>query len=261
MTASTPTIGTDAAADLEHPLAAPAPAVALRGVHFTWPGERRFALTVDDLRIAAGERVLLLGPSGSGKSTLLSLITGIVAPDAGTIAILGTDITKLGPSARDRFRAEHIGVVFQMFNLLAYASARDNVLLALAFAPYRRRRATAAGPAAHEADRLLARLGLAADVADTKASSLSVGQQQRVAVARALIGRPGLVIADEPTSALDRAAQVAFLDLLASESVAAGAALLMVSHDETLAGNFDRLVRLDAVARIATAGAAGAGRA
>jgi len=239
------------------PSAAAAPAVlsnvvALQGVRFAWTGARRFTLAVDAFHIGPGERLLLLGPSGSGKSTLLSLIAGIVAPDAGTIAILGTDIARLSASARDRFRAEHIGVVFQMFNLLPYASARDNVLLALAFAPGRRARAAAERSAASEADRLLGRLGLGPDIAATKAGALSVGQQQRVAVARALIGRPGLVIADEPTSALDRAAQTAFLDLLAAETTAAGAALLMVSHDDTLSPRFDRVERLDTFARVET---------
>lgn len=241
-----------------HHLSEPRPAgrndaLALEDVCFTWHGRRAFTLTIESFNIANGERLLLLGPSGSGKSTLMNLIAGIVSPMAGKISVLGTDITAIAAPARDRFRAEHLGVVFQMFNLLPYASARDNVLLALAFAPDRYKRATATSSAAAEADRLLARLGLSQDVAEANAATLSVGQQQRVAVARALIGRPGLIIADEPTSALDRATQAGFLDLLGTQTTSAGAALLMVSHDETLGPHFDRVVRLSDIAR-STAG-------
>jgi putative ABC transport system ATP-binding protein len=136
-----------------------------------------------------------------------------------------------------------------MFNLLPYGTVIDNVLLPLSFAPGRRRRVSAKGPAEQEAARLLSRLGLAADlVRGPLAAKLSVGQQQRVAAARALIGAPELIVADEPTSALDRDRQLAFLDLLFSESNEAGATLIMVSHDESLAARFDRVMRLDEIA-------------
>jgi putative ABC transport system ATP-binding protein len=223
--------------------------VRLSDVEFSWPGKGAFSLSVNEFVLPARERMLLIGPSGSGKSTFLSLLCGILAARSGRIEILGQELTKLGAAARDAFRAEHFGIIFQMFNLLPYGSVIDNVLLPLGFAPGRRRRATAAGSAAEEAGRLLARLGLEPSVLGHSAANLSVGQQQRVAAARALIGTPEIVIADEPTSALDRDRQGVFLDLLFAETGAAGAALIMVSHDETLAPRFDRVLRLADIAR------------
>ena len=224
--------------------------LAMKDVAFGWPGKASFGIDIADFTLAAREKLLLIGPSGAGKSTLLALVAGIVAPQRGSIRVLGTELTSLGSAARDRFRAEHIGVIFQMFNLLPYGSVIDNVLLPLSFAPGRRARIGAPGAAVAEATRLLARLGLEeSHIIGRSAANLSVGQQQRVAAARALIGRPDLVIADEPTSALDRNRQTAFLDLLFGEIDAAGAALMMVSHDETLAQRFDRVVRLDEIAR------------
>ena len=135
-------------------------AVCAEAVEFRWPGRHAFRLTVERLAIERGERVLLLGPSGAGKSTLLSLICGIVAPSSGRIDVLGRNIPDMGPHARDRFRAEHFGIIFQMFNLLPYASALDNVLLPLSFAPGRRQRAAREHPARDEAVRVLAALGI-----------------------------------------------------------------------------------------------------
>jgi putative ABC transport system ATP-binding protein len=224
--------------------------IRLKDVEFSWPGKGAFSLAVEDFALPARERILLIGPSGSGKSTFLSLLCGILAPRSGQIEILGHDLTKLGAAARDAFRAEHFGIIFQMFNLLPYGSVIDNVLLPLSFAPERRHRATAAGSAPEEAQRLLARLGLEPGLLSShSAANLSVGQQQRVAAARALIGAPEIVVADEPTSALDRDRQGAFLDLLFAETGAAGAALIMVSHDETLAPRFDRVLRLADIAQ------------
>lgn len=224
--------------------------VTMSGVRFAWPGRRSFSLAIEEFTLAPRERVLLIGPSGSGKSTFLSLLAGIVAPSEGRLDVLGTDLCALSNSARDRFRAEHFGIIFQMFNLLPYGSILDNVLLPLSFAPARRERAGANGAAAHEARRLLASLGLDAQGLDgPSAASLSVGQQQRVAAARALIGRPEIIVADEPTSALDRNRQSAFLDLLFAEVAAAGASLIMVSHEEALGARFDRVLALDEIAR------------
>lgn len=217
----------------------------VEAVRYRWPGQAAFALDVPQLSLERGERLLLIGPSGSGKSTLLALVAGIVAPVEGHVRVLGEDIARLGASARDKFRAEHMGVVFQMFNLLPYGSAVDNVLLPLSFAPERRARVGARSAQEAEARRLLERLGLdASAIARRRAADLSVGQQQRVAAARALIGRPELMIADEPTSALDSETRDQFLDLVFSELAEAGAGLLMVSHDAALAPRFDRVVRL-----------------
>jgi putative ABC transport system ATP-binding protein len=229
-------------------------------VRFAWPGKNAFALATERFALPARERVLLIGPSGSGKSTFLSLLCGILAPQAGRIEILERDLTQLGAAARDAFRAEHFGIIFQMFNLLPYGSVIDNVLLPLSFAPKRRRRAAARTTAEAEAVRLLGRLGLEQHlVRGRSAADLSVGQQQRVAAARALIGRPELIVADEPTSALDRDRQIAFLDLLFTEAKEAAATLIMVSHDEFLAPRFDRVMRLDEIAVATQAGAMGGG--
>lgn len=170
---------------------------------------------------------------------------GVIAPSSGRVDVLGTDLGALGGAARDRFRADRFGILFQMFNLLPYLSALDNVLLPLGFAPERRVRA---GSGDAEARRLLARLGVA-EVADQPAASLSVGQQQRVAAARAMIGAPPIVVADEPTSALDTDTQDAFLALLFAELDRTGASLLMVSHDPGLRDRFDRVVKLSEIAR------------
>ena len=223
--------------------------VQMDGVHFRWPGRQGFALGIDTFHVASGERLLLIGPSGSGKSTLLSLLCGIVTPDKGVIHVLDEDLSSMDAAARDRFRVEHFGIIFQMFNLLPYLSVIDNVLLPLSFSSARRRRATDGGVSVdHEARRLLGRLGLDVDEFATRsAARLSVGQQQRVAAARALIGRPEILVADEPTSALDRKHQRHFLELLFSEAEAVGTTVIMVSHDETLAPEFDRVVDLSEV--------------
>lgn len=221
------------------------PALLLTDVAFAWPGKGGFTLRCPAFDIAPGESVLLLGESGSGKSTLLSLVCGIVTADEGQILVAGTDLKTLRAGARDRFRAEQIGVIFQQFNLLPYASVADNILLPLRFAPTRRKQA---GDSMAEAARLCAALGLAGDILASTAGRLSVGQQQRVAVARALIGRPPLIVADEPTSALDAATQGIFLDLLFDQVTRAGSALLMVSHDDRLGSRFDRVVRLGDIA-------------
>lgn len=220
-------------------------AIRLRDLQFSWSGRTSFRMEVPDLRVARGEKVFLLGESGSGKSTLLSLICGINAPQRGTVEVDGTALGSLSAAARDRFRAERIGVIFQMFNLLPYASPLENILLPLSFA--KARRARVADPRA-EALRLTAGLGLDADlVCGARASELSIGQQQRVAAARALIGGPALIVADEPTSALDAARQGDFLDLLMQQTEAEGATLLMVSHDARLAERFDRVMDLSQV--------------
>ena len=227
-----------------------APIVDISGARFTWPGAKGFTLTIDAFSLQQRERLLLIGPSGSGKSTFLSLLAGINVPAEGTISILGTDIAGLSSAARDHFRAEHMGIIFQMFNLLPYGSVIDNVVLPLSFASGRRRRIERMGAPEVEARRLLQSLGLGReDYEGTAAASLSVGQQQRVACARALIGRPELIIADEPTSSLDRDTQLAFLDLLFAEVQHEGGTLIMVSHDQSLASRFDRAIRLDEIAR------------
>jgi putative ABC transport system ATP-binding protein len=223
-------------------------------VVFAWPGRNAFTLSIDRFTLHKGERLLLIGPSGGGKSTFLSLLAGIVTPHAGVIDLLGTDIARLRGAARDRFRAEHLGIIFQMFNLLPYGSVIDNVVLPLSFSAGRRERAEAEGGAKAAAARLLQSLGIEPSLHGASAANLSVGQQQRVAAARALIGSPELVVADEPTSSLDRDRQQAFLDLLFADLAAANATLIMVSHDESLAARFTRVAALTDIARTSRGG-------
>lgn len=231
--------------------------VELRDVSFGWrPGQP--LLQIPRFDVEAGERVFISGASGSGKSTLLGLIGGVLAPDSGTVRVLGESLGDLSAARRDALRVDRIGFIFQMFNLLPYLSVRDNVALPCRFSARRRERATGGGLELRvEADRLLSRLGLdEAGLLDRRVTELSIGQQQRVAAARALIGKPELLIADEPTSSLDAAARADFLRLLMSECAAAGSAIVFVSHDRSLAPQFDRQVDLLALNQLARRDAA-----
>ena len=230
-------------------------AVAVHDLRYAWPGHPP-VLDIPRLEIAAGEQVFLRGPSGSGKSTLLGLIGGVLVPQAGSVRLFGEDLGQLRASARDHFRADHLGFIFQWFNLVPYLTVLDNVLLPTLFSRLRRERA-GADPAA-EARRLLGALGLGEPgLLSRPVTALSIGQQQRVAAARALLGRPRLLIADEPTSSLDHDARTAFLDLLLQEATAAGAAVLFVSHDLTLAPRFGRSVALVDINRVGSPGVDG----
>ncbi|MCL5779101.1 ABC transporter ATP-binding protein [Limibaculum sp. FT325] len=217
---------------------------------YRWPPAVRSTLDIDALSLASGERLFLYGPSGCGKSTLLSAIAGVVDVPKGAVRVAERDLGAMRGGARDRFRVDHIGMIFQVFNLISWLSALENVLLPCRFSP--RRRARAGDEPAGTAQRLLDELGLSGPfLASKPANELSVGQQQRVAAARALIGKPDLILADEPTSALDEAAKAAFVDLLARECAAAGTALLFVSHDRSLERHFDRSVDFEALNRSA----------
>ncbi len=232
------------------------PVVEIRDLVFAWPAAPAL-LAIDRLTVGAGESVFLRGPSGSGKSTLLALIGGVLLPSQGHVTVCGTELDRLGAAARDRLRAAKLGVIFQMFNLVPYLSLLDNVLLPCRFSRERRARAAArSGAPEDEANRLLDRLGLAAERRSRRpVTALSVGQQQRVAAARALIGAPALVLADEPTSALDADTRDGFLQLLQEEARSSGAGLLFVSHDSGLADRFDRCLDLPAINRTAPASA------
>ena len=222
------------------------PLLELRSLSFTWPGDSSPVLAIEEFQIFGRERLFLHGPSGSGKSTLLALIGGLVRPDRGDIEFDGTNLTRLSGPRRDRFRADHLGVIFQQFNLLPWLDIRANVLLPCRFSKLREQRA---GDLQKTAERLLNAMDLDPSLWSRRADALSVGQQQRVAAARALIGKPELILADEPTSALDTDRRQAFLDLLFEQADAAGSALLFVSHDRELAGRFDRAVDLDDINR------------
>jgi len=218
-------------------------AAALR---FGWPGAPRPCIDIERFEVAAGEAVFLHGPSGCGKSTLLSLLAGVLIADAGQVRLLGHDWAQLSGAARDRTRVAHVGYIFQQFNLLPYLSVLDNVLLPCRFSAQRARRAPAGS-----AQALLARVELPEALWARPAAELSVGQQQRVAAARALIGTPEVVIADEPTSALDAALRESFMELLLGATRAAGSTLIFVSHDERLAARFDRRLSLPDINRAA----------
>lgn len=225
----------------------PVPAVHCEGVRFRWQVAGPDCLDIAQFVVQPGERIFLHGPSGSGKSTLLSLVAGVLTPTCGKVCVLGQDLASLRAGARDRYRADQTGFIFQLFNLVPYLSALENILLPCRFSAARRARVDGAPEA--EARRLAARLDLEAGLLHSPATALSVGQQQRVAAARALIGRPPLVVADEPTSALDEDRQRVFIDLLLGELQQTGGALLFVSHDRRLAGHFDRVVELPAINR------------
>ena len=208
-------------------------------------------IDIAEFAVSRGESLFLEGPSGSGKSTLLGLVGGILTAAEGTVEVLGESLSELGAAARDRFRADRIGFVFQMFNLLPYLSMVDNVVLPCRFSGARAAAASeSAGSPREEALRLLGRLGFAREaLRERRVTELSIGQQQRVAVARALIGRPALVIADEPTSALDANTRLRFVDLLVEECTAAGSTVIFVSHDAALAPSFDSSVSIEAINR------------
>jgi putative ABC transport system ATP-binding protein len=213
--------------------------VELTDVGYAWPGHQPL-LKVSQMQISAGERVFISGPSGSGKSTLLGLIAGIHLPTDGSVTLFGQDTRALSASARDRLRGAEMGFVFQQFNLISYLSVLDNVLLPASFSAVRRERLGSIEEREQQADALLAHLGLGGHITRQPAAELSVGQQQRVAVARALLGKPKLIICDEPTSALDAQNRDNFLEVVAHECERNNAALLFVSHDQSLAAHFDR---------------------
>lgn len=218
------------------------PVVACEDVRFSWdprPARRLFGgarargsvFSLDRFRLEAGERLAVTGPSGGGKSTLLAILAGVARAQRGRVVLCGRDLTALSGAERDRWRADMVGVMFQEPALPPFARALDAALLGLSFSRMRRAQAAARGGGEAEALRLFAALGLDAAAAHAPVRRLSVGQRQRVAATRALIGGPAVILADEPTSALDPTARDAFLALLLAEADRAGAAVLMATHD------------------------------
>ena len=219
--------------------------IELTELGFAWPGQAEL-LDIPAFTLQQGESLFLKGPSGSGKTTLLGLLGGVQKPGRGRIHLLGADLSSMSAGARDHFRVDHTSYIFQQFNLLPFLSVRENVELPCHFSKLRTQRAQQRhGSVSQAASALLSHLGLVDPALQARrADSLSIGQQQRVAAARALIGQPELVIADEPTSALDADAREAFLELLFAECREAGSSLLFVSHDQSLARLFDRSLSL-----------------
>ena len=201
-------------------------------------------LDIEEFLVPAGEQMVLVGKSGCGKTTLLHIISGISRPDSGKVRVSDWDITLMTETECDRFRAEHIGYVFQTFNLLRGFSALENVMLAMRFTGRRVDRPRAL--------HLLERVGLGHRITH-KPTQLSVGEQQRVAVARALANRPKLLLADEPTANVDSGHQQQILDLLRETCREEKVSLVLVTHSPEVAKQFDRVERLEEFNRVGKA--------
>ncbi len=220
----------------------------IKNVEFQWKNSQSFKLNIQKFDINSGKKFLLLGESGSGKSTLLSLISGVLLPSKGSIHIGNTNICSLNSHTRDIFRANNIGVIFQQFNLLGYVSPMTNILLPCFFADKQNKKLS--NNRKDKALELAQRLGLNKDILFTaKSTSLSVGQQQRIAVIRALINQPKLIIADEPTSALDKNNQKKFIEVLLEIAEEIKSTVLMVSHDDSLSKQFDSTISIPQITK------------
>ena len=215
--------------------------INLKDLTYRWKGQSKNTLEIAELSVSKGEHVFLRGESGSGKTTLLNLLAGIIAPETGEMKLLEQPIHAMKPSQRDRFRADHMGVIFQQFNLLPYLSTLENVMLPCHFSSLRKQRA---GDLKEQSIALLEHLKLDAELRKKPVTELSVGQQQRVAVARALIGQPEIILADEPTSALDTRTRDSFLKLLFDQADAQNSTVVFVSHDPYIAELFPRVIEL-----------------
>ena len=220
------------------------PVLRLKDLSFGY-AEGLDLIQINSFEIAKGESLFLRGPSGSGKSTLLGLIGGVLTPRGGEVRLCGKSMGNLSAGARDQIRADHLGIIFQQFNLLPYLTSLQNCVLPCRFSARRSERAAQMSGSVEAAAKALAqRLGLSDADLKRPVGTLSVGQQQRVAAVRALIGAPDLIIADEPTSALDHDNRGRFIELLNQQRQAFGSSLLFVSHDKSLAAHFDRSASL-----------------
>lgn len=219
--------------------------IELVGIRFHYPGRpEHTVLNIPSWSLSDGEQTFLHGPSGSGKSTLLGLLSGLLTPSAGQVIVLGQRLDKMSIRQRDRFRAAHIGYVFQQFNLIPYLNAFDNTLLATRFS--KRKKTSTLN---EEIESLLSALNIAKEEWYRPTRDLSIGQQQRVAIARALINKPQLLIADEPTSSLDAANRDAFMQLLMPIVTDTHMTLLFVSHDLSLSSYFNKIESLSDINR------------
>ena len=218
--------------------------VKIESLRFQWSKNNNFKIFVPKLEVGRGKKVLFLGESGSGKTTLLSLICGFLEPLSGSISINDKIMSNLTSTNKDAYRSDNIGIIFQQFNLLPYANVIDNIILPLYFSKQRSKKVENKTNAAMT---LCDQLRLPESILNQKASNLSVGQQQRVAVARALIGSPSIIVADEPTSSLDTEAQELFLDLMFDQISKNSSTLLMVSHDKSLTNYFDQVIDINEI--------------
>ncbi len=216
--------------------------VDVNNLLFSYPAPRpRLVLDVPSFSLLAHEHTFLHGPSGSGKTTFLGILSGILQVKQGSVKIMGHDFSTMGGHERDLIRGAELGYIFQMFNLIPYLSVRENILLPLKLSKAKDSRMKV--DPLSQVEELAAHLRIES-LLDQPVTTLSVGQQQRVAAARALMGRPGLIIADEPTSSLDSEHRESFLRLLFEEAERAGSTVLFVSHDHSLKSLFKRVVSL-----------------
>lgn len=216
-------------------------AIETRQLRFRW-AKQQTPLHFPDIQLNRGEHLFLRGPSGTGKSTLLSMLAGMMLPETGTVNMLGTNLSKLKGGARDQFRADHMGVIFQQFNLVPYLSALANVTLPCRISA-RRRQQTQNHPET-VATSLLQQLSIPEPLWHRQVTDMSIGQQQRVAAARALIGSPEVILADEPTSALDTDNRNRFIELLLTLAHQHRCSVVFVSHDRSLAKHFHQQLSL-----------------
>ena len=213
-------------------------AISLSKCLFSYNQNNKLVINIDQLDIESGERVFLYGPSGHGKSTLLNLTAGVLQANSGEVNVLGADLTKLSQSKRDNLRGEKIGYIFQIFNLIPYLTVKENIILPCLINKKRTNE-----DYNKQAEELIDSLGMREHI-NKKVTDLSIGQQQRVACARALIGNPQMIIADEPTSALDEKNTKEFMELIMREWEKRKFTLLFVSHDERLKSYFSRSISL-----------------
>ena len=220
-------------------------ALELRQIEFAWPNQTKPLFVIPELSLQQGQTLFIGGPSGSGKSSLLSLIAGIQLPRQGSCQVLGTSLKQLSSSERDRFRGEHLGLIFQQFNLLPFLTVEENIELPSKLFASRLQKSTQLfGSVKRHIDTLCTALHLQPSLRRRQARLLSVGEQQRVAAARALLGCPALIVADEPTSALDEDNKLDFLNLLLSTASAQHTSVVTVSHDMRIASNFDHVFQM-----------------
>lgn len=216
--------------------------VEIKNLKFKYPSSTHLTIDIPDLQISKGTKVFLHGPSGTGKSTLLELLAGVLSPSEGQIKILNENLSELTSAAKDQFRSNHIGYIFQSFNLIPYLSVQENISLPLYFSTEKRKKVNLEHENAVIMD-LTTMLGVD-HLLKKKITELSVGQQQRVAAARALVGSPELILADEPTSALDYDHREKFIKLLFSVAEKNNSTVIFVSHDKTLEKIFDKTISL-----------------
>lgn len=226
--------------------------IQVQNLHYRYPTAEHDTLYIPEFNLNKGERVFLYGPSGSGKTTLLEILAGILKVHRGEVKIAHQNLATLSEKARDQFRAKHIGYIFQSFNLIPYLTVRENIELPIHMNPEKAAKVSKAD-LEQTIHHLCQRLGIET-LLSKNVTELSVGQQQRVAVARALCGKPEVILADEPTSSLDTDHRERFLQLMFELCDQYGTTVLFVSHDRTIQHLFSRAVSLDAINKAGTAG-------